>query len=116
MKITNEEALNIVLVLARSKLNEIQVARVKKTNSMLESVEIIKYKKAMEIVKDFDGKIMSSICESNNPNIVLTQEDDDWNYKQYYGGSPVVTDMRDEALLKLDMGEALNKPPNKFNP
>ena len=59
---------------------------------------------------------LPSLSFSLNPNIVLPQEDDDWNYKQYYGGSPVVTDMRDEALLKLDMGEALNKPPNKFNP
>jgi hypothetical protein len=50
-QITNKEALNMVLTLARNQLDEIRVERVKKTNSMFESPEIRKYKSAMEIVK-----------------------------------------------------------------
>jgi hypothetical protein len=51
-KITNKEATNIVLGLARNKLDEMRVERVKKTNSMFENAEIRKCQQAMEIVKD----------------------------------------------------------------
>ena len=51
-QITNKEALNMVLTLARNQLDEIRVERVKKTNSMFENAEIRKCQQAMEIVKD----------------------------------------------------------------